>query len=223
MEIRTLVSAGYNLWEGDCVTTSGIECVTIIWNGTGVEDIGGDWSHQGDGTEEAYAKYSGTNGLHVVKNSSFARFIGPYQLDVSDYTMLSMWVKPLEWTVGDEISVYFNVGYSLDLSAYMNTLSNEWQRVLVPLADFGLPNWGDPGATVGVKQLNLNSNGNIQYYTDDISLVIGTTVYESIPVCHPDMDAFETEPTEPRIDTKRGIHVRAFPPPNLEARRKYIP
>ncbi len=24
MEIRTLVSAGYNLWEGDCVTTSGI-------------------------------------------------------------------------------------------------------------------------------------------------------------------------------------------------------
>jgi len=188
------------------------DCVQPVWNGTGPLDFGGDWTHKNDGIEASYAKYAGSNGLHVKSTDVNVEFESPFAEDLSGYTVLDLRFKPVTWgDVSNDVSVSFDIGGSVNISAHVNLGSSDYQQVLIPLELFGLPGW-DGGSPVEVTNLYMDSIGDIEYYIDDIGFAVGTVVSTPIDICGPDLNA---EPT--------ARYLRAFPPPNLEARRKYMP
>lgn len=211
-----------------CVSGTDVECFEIIWNGTGIDDDGGDWIHTGDGEEKAEAKYAGTNGLHVYELNSDVCFESPTMIDIKNYNMLSMWIKPISWRPDKEINLELSPAGSavLNLSTYLRPERvGEWQQVVVPLEHFHLTGWNDPVAPTYVNKLCFYCNCDIEYYLDDVMFSIGAAVYVGGGVCPPGMVAAPTyDATAPKISASPAQkHTRAFPPPNLDARRKYVP
>lgn len=168
--------------EEVCPTTSGITCsgiTDIIWNGTGVLDLGGDWEHSGYGTEQTYAMHAGTNGLDAVgigKNDSIT-FTKAGGTDTTNHDVLVMWIKLLSWMGNrSEVKVEFQTlggggwNNALNLSTYADvTLFNVWQRVVIPLYQFNLGN-------NTVHKLKLTSNDNIGFYLDDVAFGVGVVL-----------------------------------------------
>lgn len=158
------------------VTCSGI--TDVIWNGTGVLDLGGDWVHSGYGTEQFYAMRTGTNGLDAtgMVNNNNILFYKAGGVDVLAYDILVVWINLLNWSVISELSVAFQTlvddkwTTSLNLSTYINvTLFNEWQRAVIPLYQFEL-------SSNIVHKLRFTSHDNIGVYLDDISFGVGVVV-----------------------------------------------
>lgn len=205
MDMRYIAWAGYDLAE--CETDG--ECTLVIWNGTGIYDYGGDWQHGGHGIEVDYAMHDGTNGLDAT-GMTFGQkitFTDTSSVNVDEYDLLSMWINLKEWETNKDIELYFDEGNSVNLSAYLESYDlNEWQRVLIPLAAFGLT------APIELKKLTYNSTGNIGFYLDDVEFAIGATIYQVIPIERPDMDVFDTG--TPRMNAK-DLRPKFGPPQNL--------
>jgi len=187
----------------------GEECTLVIWNGTGEHDSGGDWNHTGHGTEEAYAKYEGTNGLDATSftNNKKIRFQNPLEVNVDDYDILSMYINLKEWDA--DTLLYFEDGNSVNLSLYLETVNLEqWQRVLIPLEAFGLT---EP---INLEKLTMESTGNNGFYLDNVEFVVGATLRDVIDVGIPEMEADLTNTPSMKA---AGINVRptmrAFAPP----------
>ena len=189
----TTTSDYEDLFVDEVCVVSGIECTLTIWNGTGPLDTGGDWGRGGEGFEAAYAKHDGTNGLDVsnfTKNKTIEFTRGP-DIDIGEYDLLAMWVNVKNWTVGEHVEVQFHgqgwLGNSVNLDAYINkSIVDIWQRALIPFVDLGLTT-----SSIYVNKLRLKSTGNIGIYLDDVEVVVGTVSYVAIPICDPDMDAYE--------------------------------
>jgi len=168
-------------------STSGI---SILWNGTGEDDTGGDWVHSGYGFESSASKHTGTNGLDATGMTStdiitFKSYGGA--VDANFYDALVMWVNVKEWQAGKDIVVelhnreYGNNLY-VDLSRYLTTdYIDNWQKVSIPLTHFG--NTGP----FKVDRLRLLSEGSMGMWLDDIYFSMGAMI--GIPVCDPEMDA----------------------------------
>ncbi len=185
-----------------CVTSGIAECTLVIWNGTGVDDIGGDWSHGGQGTEETYAKYSGTNGLDAssLSKNDIIQFTEASSVDIGGYDLLAMWVNVKNWETDKLIEVQFSgngswMGNSVNLNAYINTgILDTWQRALIPFADLGLSATG----SIEVNKLRLRASGNTGIYLDNVEVVVGTVAYTAVPICTPDID----------VDEYGSIHIK---------------
>jgi hypothetical protein len=190
----------------------GEECALIVWNGTGEHDSGGDWDHTGHGTEADYAKYEGTNGLDATSftNGKKIYFQDTHDNNVDDYDLLSMYINLREWDAN--AGIYFEDGNTVLLSNYLETLNlDTWQRVLIPLEDFGLT------APIDLKKLTIESSGNIGFYLDNVEFVVGATIRGVIDVGKPDMEADLAEAPSMRaapIDVRPQM-VAFSPPQNL--------
>jgi len=190
----------------------GEECTLIVWNGTGILDSGGDWNHTGHGFEAEYAKYEGTNGLDATgftsnKNINFQNAL---DVNVDEYDLLSMYINLKEWPTAANATLNFEDGNSVLLSTYLESLNlNTWQRVLIPIEDFGLT------APIDLKRLTITSSASIGFYLDNVEFVIGATIRVGvIDVGKPEMEADLTN----RPSMKAGAvdfrpSMSAFPPP----------
>jgi len=167
------------------------EAIYDIWNGTGLLDIGGDWTHHGKGTETPESKYSGTNGLDAtgLKKNNKITFDTPGGtiVDISPYDMLALYVNVREWTSNTDMEVELKGVVSekgtVNLSKYVNfSTPQQWQKVYIPLADFGL---ASPYAT----RIRFTATGNMGLWMDDLEFNMGALVYT--PICEPDMTANE--------------------------------
>jgi len=204
-------TSDYEVIAIDAPCPSGIEeCVLVVWNGTGIADSGGDWAHTSHGVEAAYADAgNGTNGLDATNfvNNKNIYFQSTYDVNVDDYDLLSMNINLKEW--GTEVRLSFEDGNYVILSNYFDeTQLNTWQRVLIPLEDFGLT------APIDVRRLTYTSVGSNGFYLDDIEFVVGATLRGVIDVGRPEMEADLTNTPSmkaARINVRPAM--RAFTPP----------
>ena len=198
--------AGYDLAECN-ITISGSLCSLVLWNGTGILDVGGDWVHSGFGFEAAYADAGyGTHGLDAYSfNNTTMSFTSPTNVDVDDFGLLSMRVNIKNWAGSKDVSVYFDTGNSIDLSTYVEKNNhNVWQEALIPLSDFGL------SSPIELNKLTLSSNGNIGFYLDDIEFVVGSVITRVVSINAPSMGAEEYRPITQSI----SVTLPTFPEPS---------
>ncbi len=150
---------------------------TVLWNGTGALDTGGDWTHSQDGTETAESMRSGTNGLDSGErtNNDNSRFsTTAFDLQAS-HTALQFWIQPKlkESPTSLGMRWYYDgdwLGSELLVDDYVSSWDlDEWQQVTVPLEDFGL----DPGQLVDQLRFWYNGQGQKKqkHWFDDIELV----------------------------------------------------
>lgn len=200
--MRYIAWAGYDLTEcstDDSTTVSG-GCTLVIWNGTGAQDSGGDWSHLGHGTESAEARYSGSNGLDATSFTSSKKiyFQDINDNNVDDYNTLRMYINLREWPENANALVYFEEGNSVNLSEYLKTYNlDRWQEVVIALDDFGLT------APINLNKLTIESRSSIGLYLDDVEFVVGVQITTHIPIDAPSMSAENYVPV-----------LRAFGPPS---------
>ena len=150
---------------------------SIIWNGTGVDDSYGDWTHSDYGTETANAMYSGTNGLDTGErgNNEKTTFTAISVVDIDGYydSTISFWMNPQlkEASTSPKVCWYntvTQVGTELDIENYVENFDiGVWQKVTIPVEDFNLSGVVDNFRfnyynTVGPKRQ--------RYYFDDIEL-----------------------------------------------------
>jgi len=144
---------------------------TIIWNGTGASDTGGDWSRSGDvGAESTAAAHSGTNGLDSQDwdGSDNIQFSPGSAFDLSPYSSLEFWIKPIQHPKGKDVRIEWRngsrVGHQLMLQNYSPLTIGVWQKITIPISDFSPTN--------SITQLRFRSEkDNQRYYIDDVELV----------------------------------------------------
>jgi hypothetical protein len=150
--------------------------VTVVWNGTGAGDTGGDWTLSDDGTETAAAMRSGTNGLDSGErtNNDKTTFTTSPAFDVeASYDSISFWMNPQLKEANTDLMVrWFNgagsVGSLLNVENYVSNFDiGVWQKVTIPLADFNLS-----GGLIDNFKFVYSGQGpkKQQYYFDDIEL-----------------------------------------------------
>jgi len=172
-------------------TTSGIEVISHVWNGTGPLDIGGDWVHSQYGTESSESMHTGTNGLDATGMSKNDKiwFTNPEgTVNANLYDTLVMWVNVKEWQANKDMTVELHTragrNLEVDLSRYLTTdYVNNWQKVIIPLTHFR------NSGSFYVDRLRLWSSGNIGFWLDDIYFSMGAVV--SVAVCEPEWEGEE--------------------------------
>ena len=151
---------------------------TIMWNGTGVDDTGGDWTTEAQGSETADAMHSGTNGWDSGLRSAGqeTRFsYGSNQDIVGSYSTLEFWMKPKAFPAGSALRVLWrtsggsNPGNVLSVEDYVTNMDLDvWQKVSIPISDFAL------GADVDKLVFTYALKGGQQFHFDDIALLAAT-------------------------------------------------
>jgi len=171
-----------------------------IWNGTGVLDVGSDWNHMEKGIESSVAMHLGTNGL-LVEDSIANDIIefhrsGYSEIDINNYDFLSFWMNIKHWQQGTDIKIKLdstlgNSGVELNVSNYVvEERLNIWHRVMIPLQRFRITaDESQVGWPTYVNRLVFTIEGEIDFWLDDISLIIGEVV--TIPVCTPNMETHQ--------------------------------
>lgn len=147
----------------------------VLWNGTGVDDTGGDWTHDLQGTETAASMHSGTNGMDsgVMVIGDRVRFDYGSNTDIDgSYDSLQFWIQPKAYPVDSKTRIFWeksdntDIGAKLQLHNYVSDMDLDvWQQVSIPIEDFGL--------TEDVAKLNFRCNtaDGQQIWYDDIELV----------------------------------------------------
>ena len=125
-----------------------------------------DQNHTPAGTKSIKATSTvGGDIMQVAKGSS---------VDLSNYTAITAWVYITSWSVGAGIDMYgwdtgtgLQVGDSIDLSEYVDiTTLNAWQKIAVPLGDFGLT-----ASTIdSFRIIIVKGVKNPDFYLDDIQI-----------------------------------------------------
>jgi len=211
MDIRPLVSKGFDLWSPvECEEPStSREMELLIWNGTGDLDVGTDWSRSGFGEEHKDAKYQGSNGLWVntveeveendpkyVGNSKELFFSSGYFVDLTKYDFLSLWVSIRKWKKLKEVwvKIFNTTGGSsreLSLGSYLRLdVLKTWQRVRIPLSFFGHNKDTDEvDSSISINKIRFKFHPQIEVWIDNISFSTGTLL--TIPVCNPEPETHE--------------------------------
>jgi len=146
---------------------------TVLWNGTGGSDTGGDWTRGGTAgqSESAAAMKSGTNGLDtgVRASADVTTFDNGSLIDVSVEDSVSFWMNPQAFPVGAKLLVQWFVGASakgseLDVVNYVSNFDiGVWQKVTIPMDDFSL--------TENIDRLQFKYDvAGQHFYFDDIDL-----------------------------------------------------
>lgn len=207
MDIRPLVSKGFDLW-------SPVECDTepstrdfelLIWNGTGDLDLGTDWQKSGAGDEHGKAKYQGSNGLVVNTiedlNSSVASnkelfFSSGYFVDLTKYDFLSLWVNIQLWEKQKEVwvKIYNTTGGNsreISLGTYLRLdILKTWQRVRIPLSFFGhTKDTEEADSSISINKIRFKFSDAIELWIDNITFSTGTLL--TIPICNPGPETHE--------------------------------
>lgn len=204
-------------------TTSGIEVISHVWNGTGPLDVGGDWTHSQYGTETTESKHTGTNGLDATGMSKTDKiwFTSTSTVNANLYDTLVMWVNVKEWQSNKDVVVELRTragrNLQVNLSRYLTTdYINNWQKVVIPLTHFA--NSGE----FLVDVLRLEPSGNIGIWLDDIYFSMGPVV--SVAVCEPDVDAEEFGVKRVEADTfVPSGQADSGPVPSGRASKDYVP
>jgi len=144
---------------------------TVIWNGTGASDSGGDWTLEAQGTETAGSMHSGTNGLDsgVRSVGQDTRFDNGADIDVDAlYDELSFWMNPQAFPAGSRLDVKWKKsgggtpGLKLDVANYVSNFDiGVWQKVTIPIDDFAL------GDIVAQLEFSYAAKGGQHFYFDD--------------------------------------------------------
>lgn len=148
---------------------------TVLWNGTGGGDTGGDWTASGTGSETAASNHSGTNGWDsgsTAKDATTVFNAGSLQDVDGSYSELKFWLQPKAFPVGSELLLAFldeadgKIGNELDVSDYTPNMDLDvWQQVAIPITDFSL------GEDVQKLRVTYKKVAGQQHWLDDIELV----------------------------------------------------
>lgn len=147
----------------------------VIWNGGGAGDTGADWTPSAQGSETAESMHSGTNGWDtgVTAAGNFTKFDGGDNQTIAGvYDELSFWMQPKAYPPGSNLQIRWKTsgggnagGAELNVADYVvNFDLDVWQKVTIPIADFGLT------ADVDKIQFQFASQGGQQFWFDDIEL-----------------------------------------------------
>jgi hypothetical protein len=150
---------------------------TIVWNGTGVSDTGGDWTASGDGSETAGSMHSGTNGWDsgVRGNNDYTSFITGTAIDIQATSdSLSFWLNPQLKESNTSLRVRLHEsggakGVVVIVDDYVANFDiGVWQKVTIPISDFGL----SASQMIDEVRFQYQAQGpkNQQHYLDDIEL-----------------------------------------------------
>lgn len=190
MNISFITWAGYQL--APCKGTVEVgDCEEYVWNGTGPQDIYGDWAHSGHGIEATEAKHSGSRGLKVQGyNNVNLSFVNNSFVDISRYTILLFWINVQRWDSSAEFTLDFTdkAIEEIDLSIFVqNNNFNTWQSVFIPLDNFTFAEEND--GSILVRKIRFKSKGRIDFYLDDIYLTFGAV--KALPICSPEITSME--------------------------------
>lgn len=147
---------------------------TVVWNGTGGSDTGGDWSTSGEGSEQAAADAgSGTNGWDsgTVGANTETVFDSGSLIDVGGiYSSLRFMLQPKAYPKNANLQLQWKnnvgtvIGNTLNVEDYVVNMDLDvWQQVEVPIADFSFT--GSVQRLVVVYKV-----GTQRHYLDDIEL-----------------------------------------------------
>lgn len=148
---------------------------SIVWNGTGASDTGGDWTASGDGSESASADAgSGTNGWDSgsVGANDYTEFNNGSEIDVAGtYATLEFKLQPKAYPGPAQIQIQWRnaattvIGTTLNIENYVPNMDLDvWKTVSIPIADFNL--------TGNVQRLRIVYKiGNQRHYIDDVQLI----------------------------------------------------
>lgn len=151
----------------------------IIWNGTGVDDTGGDWTQGGtidsaaETTESQRPASNGTNGLDVqTSKNKYLNFVNGSTITPETYSTLVIWLNTQAMpTGGDVVANWRLAGDQKGSWCYLDNYIDEWtpglwKKVEIPIADFGL----DPGQTVDELRINFLVKNGFDFWFDDIHM-----------------------------------------------------
>lgn len=157
------------------VDGNGAGSPVLVWNGTGVDDTGADWTSSGTGSEDAASKHSGTNGWNtgVTAQNDYTVLNNGSLVDVDgSYDELQFWLQVKAYPPGSRFRLRWvdgsdnPVGNTVLVSDYVSgTDFDTWYLVSIPIADFNL--------TSDVQKLQLlylNTSGQ-HFWFDDFALV----------------------------------------------------
>ena len=162
----------------------------VVWNGTGIADVGGDWTHEASGTEDPVADAgNGTNGMNseVRSQGNETRFDSGANFDLAGtYDQLTFMMQPKAYPVGSRLEVLWktaggnNPGQALNVEDYVVNMDLDvWQQVTIPIADFNL------GNDIAKLSFRYAAQGGQHFYFDDITITNaaggGPYVYRTAP------------------------------------------
>jgi hypothetical protein len=147
----------------------------IVWNGTGVGDVGGDWTATNQGSESPSADAGGgTNGWDsgAAAPNSYTEWDNGALLDVAGtYSTLDFMLQPKIYPNNGTLQIQWRnnlgtvIGATLLIENYVTNMDLDvWQQVSIPIADFNL------GADVQRLRLVYKTGNPQQHYVDDIEL-----------------------------------------------------
>ena len=219
MDIRFISSAGYDLFKPICPQAA----YDFIWNGTGIDDQGGDWAHSGFGFETPLAAESGTNGLDAsgMKKNSMIRFsLTGFPVNVAEYDILMFSVRILDWKEAEHLKISFHSlgdtnGETVLIPPHIDIYNRGWQTVYVPLSKFGLEITDEQGY---VDRLEFVATAPMSIHLDNIRFAVGKVEKEIFTVCAPDMASQQVgEKSVQAHDIRPSVRVtptnRKFPGP----------
>jgi hypothetical protein len=143
----------------------------VVWNGDGTYWTGGD-----QGSAETYAAHSGTYGWDSspTLQGQDSEFDYGSNRDITAFDTLAFWMQPKAFPVGSDLQVLWKTaagttkGNVLSVADYVTNMDlNVWQRVEIPIADFGLPE------DVAKVHFKYALKGGQQFWFDDIELNTG--------------------------------------------------
>ena len=143
----------------------------MVWNGEGTY-----WTPGGQGSAETYAAHDGTYGWDSgsVSLGQVSEFDYGSNRDITLFDTFSFWMQPKAYPGGSDLQVFWKTaagttkGNVLSVADYVTNMDLDvWQRVEIPIADFGLP---DDVAKVHFKYV---LKGGQQFWFDDIELNTG--------------------------------------------------
>lgn len=148
--------------------------VTVLWNGTGVGDTGGDWTRSGVGSETTASAKSGTNGLNttITDEDDESVFDNGSMADINGtYDTLQFWIMAKRFPVDSDPVVFWRdssdatVGLVVHLNDYVEDFDDTWHRVNISIEEFAL--------TGNVQKLVFRYEGvdGQRYFIDDIELL----------------------------------------------------
>jgi len=184
MELRTLVSSGYNLWVETTTAVNVVDATYNIWMGTNASGVSTDWINTGVGVKSVSAAYIGDAGLFIDNvvdgDSVLLHNIDYVEVDINNYNFLSFWLNIRRWEIGKDVtlSLYSTINKSstyVSLSTYVDFYKlQQWQRIMIPLEILDIRQSLDlDGSPTYINEIEFVLQSGVDFWLDNITLVVG--------------------------------------------------
>jgi len=147
---------------------------TVVWNGTGGGDTGGDWTRAGVGSESTASAKSGTNGLDtgVAALDDVSTFADATDSNIGgSFSQVSFWMQPKAFPRGATPTIRWQKvdgtesSKELRLESYVRNFDLDvWQKVTIPMSDFQLT------GNVGKLVFTYRTSAGQRFWFDDVEL-----------------------------------------------------